>query len=315
MLPTLRMITAAALVAALTSNAVAQDAESCATVRLSDVGWTDITATTAVAGEILQGLGYKPDVKILSVPVTFASLKNNDIDVFLGNWMPAQTGDVSKYIDEGSIERITTNLEGAKYTLAVPKYLYDAGLKNFADLPKFGDQLDHKIYGIEPGNDGNGLVTKMIETNDFGTKDFELVASSEQGMLSQVARATKAEKPIVFLGWAPHPMNNNFKIEYLAGGDAYFGPNFGGATVHTVTRKGYTSECPNIATLFKNMTFQLDAENAIMSEISDQGEEPAEAAKEWLKANPGALESWLAGVKTLDGKDGLPAVKAALGVS
>lgn len=310
-----RLAAATFLIAAAATPALAQDAEACATVRLSDVGWTDITATTAVAGEVLQGLGYTPDVKILSVPVTFASLKNNDIDAFLGNWMPAQSGDVTKYIDEGSIERINTNLEGAKYTLAVPKYLYDAGLKSFADLPKFGEQLDNKIYGIEPGNDGNSLVVKMIETNDFGTKDFELVASSEQGMLSQVARATKSEEPIVFLGWAPHPMNNNFEIEYLEGGDAYFGPNLGGATVHTVTRKGYLTECPNVGALLKNMTFELEAENAIMSAITDKGEEPADAAKEWLKANSAVLEKWLAGVKTLDGKEGLPAVKAALGVS
>ncbi|MBC8129674.1 MAG: choline ABC transporter substrate-binding protein [Rhizobiaceae bacterium] len=312
---TLRLTAAAAILAALSGPTLAQEAESCATVRLSDVGWTDITATTAVAGEILKGLGYTPDVKILSVPVTFASLKNDDLDAFLGNWMPAQSGDVAKYIDEGSIERISTNLEGAKYTLAVPKYLYDKGLKSFADLPKFGADLDNKIYGIEPGNDGNSLVVKMIETNDFGTKDFELVASSEQGMLSQVARATKAEKPIVFLGWAPHPMNSNFEIAYLDGGDAYFGPNFGGATVHTVTRKGYTSECPNVGALLKNMTFTIEMENVIMGAILDGGEEPADAATEWLKANPGALDTWLSGVKTLDGQDGLAAVKAALGVS
>ncbi|KQT64189.1 MULTISPECIES: choline ABC transporter substrate-binding protein [unclassified Aureimonas] len=310
---TLCLATALALAGA--APALAADPASCATVRLSDVGWTDITATTAVASEILTGLGYTPDVKILSVPVTFASLKNNDLDAFLGNWMPAQTGDITKYIDEGSIERVHTNLEGAKYTLAVPKYLFDKGLKSFADLAKFHDDLGGKIYGIEPGNDGNSLVVKMIEANDFGTKDFELVASSEQGMLSQVARATKSEKPIVFLGWAPHPMNTNFQMEYLAGGDAYFGPNFGGATVHTVTRKGYSTECPNIGKLLTNLTFQLDAENAMMSAITDKKEEPAKVAKEWLKANPAVLDAWLAGVTTLDGKDALPAVKTALGMS
>lgn len=310
-----KLCLATALALVFAAPALAADAPSCATVRLSDVGWTDITATTAVASELLKGLGYTPDVKILSVPVTFASLKNNDLDAFLGNWMPAQTGDITKYIDEGSIERVHTNLEGAKYTLAVPKYLYDKGLKSFADLAKFHDDLGGKIYGIEPGNDGNSLVVKMIEANDFDTKDFELVASSEQGMLSQVARATRSEKPIVFLGWAPHPMNTNFQMEYLAGGDAYFGPNFGGATVHTVTRKGYSTECPNIGKLLTNLTFTLDAENAMMSAITDQKQDPAAVAKDWLTANPAALEAWLAGVTTLDGKDALPAVKASLGLS
>ena len=37
----------------------AAEPESCATVRFADVGWTDITVTTAVTSEILQSLGYK----------------------------------------------------------------------------------------------------------------------------------------------------------------------------------------------------------------------------------------------------------------
>ncbi|MCB8837829.1 choline ABC transporter substrate-binding protein [Aurantimonas sp. VKM B-3413] len=295
--------------------AQAQDADSCKTVRLSDVGWTDITSTTAATNEVLKGLGYKPDVKILSVPVTFASLSNNDIDVFLGNWMPAQTEAIGKYIDDGSIERVQTNLEGAKYTLAVPKYLYDEGLHDFADIHKFKDELNGKIYGIEPGNEGNGKIIDMIEKNKFDLKGFDLVASSEQGMLSQVARATRSKKGVVFLAWAPHPMNTNYNLEYLTGGDDYFGPNFGGATVYTVTRKGFSEDCPNLGKLLKNLTFNLDMENQIMGKILDDKQEPQKAATEWLKANPGILDKWLEGVKTLDGKPGLPAVKEELGIS
>jgi len=51
-------------------------------------GWTDVTSTTALFSVLLSDLGYKPEVTVLSVPVTFASMKNKDIDVFLGNWMP-----------------------------------------------------------------------------------------------------------------------------------------------------------------------------------------------------------------------------------
>ena len=62
-----------------------------------------------------------------------------------------------------SVEQLGANLEGAKYTLAVPTYLADKGLKDFADIAKFADDLDGKIYGIEPGNDGNRLILDMIE--------------------------------------------------------------------------------------------------------------------------------------------------------
>ena len=38
------------------------------------------------------------------------------------------------------------------------------------------------------------------------------------------------------------------------------------------------------------------------------------AAAEWLKTNPPQLANWLEGVTTFDGKPGLPAVKASLGL-
>jgi glycine betaine/proline transport system substrate-binding protein len=293
----------------------AADPESCQTVRLSDVGWTDITSTTAATAEVLKGLGYQTDIEILSVPVTYASLKNKDIDVFLGNWMPTMEGDVRPYLDDGSVENVGVNLEGAKYTLAVPSYLADEGLKDYADINKFRDQLDGKIYGIEPGNDGNRLILQMIDEDAFGLKGFELVESSEQGMLAQVARATQRKEPIVFLGWEPHPMNKNFDLTYLAGGDDWFGPNYGGATVYTNVRAGYLEECPNVGQLLKNQKFTLAMENEIMGAILDDSQSPETAAEAWLKEHPDVLETWLDGVTTVDGEPGLSAVKEYLGIS
>lgn len=304
-----------ALTAGAGSNAaLAADPESCKAVEFSDVGWTDITATTAAASVVLEGLGYAPKANLLSVPVTYASLKNGDIDVFLGNWMPTMEGDIAKYREEGSVEILGANLEGAKYTLAVPSYLAEKGLKDFADIAKFEDELDGKIYGIEPGNDGNRLIQQMIDDNAFGLKGFKVVESSEQGMLSQVKRSQRRKDAIVFLGWEPHPMNADFELTYLTGGDDFFGPNLGGATIYTNVRKGYMSECANVGALLNNLKFSLAMENEIMGAILNDGKEPNVAAAEWLKANAGMLDGWLAGVKTLDGGEGLPAVKAHLGL-
>jgi len=307
------LLTAAALVTFSTSAFAAEPA-SCSTVRFSDVGWTDITATTAAASVVLKALGYTPKTQVLSVPVTYTSLKNKDIDVFLGNWMPTMEADIKPYRLDGSVETLGINLKGAKYTLAVPAYTYKAGLKTFADIAKFKDRLKGKIYGIEPGNDGNRLILDMIKKNAFGLKGFELVESSEQGMLSQVARFTRRNKDIVFLGWEPHPMNANFKMKYLAGGDDYFGPNLGGATIYTNVRKGYTAECPNVGTLLKNLVFSLKMENEMMGAILNDNKQADKAASAWIKANPAILDTWLKGVTTRKGGNGLAAVKAALGL-
>ncbi len=277
------------------------DPQSCRSVRFSDIGWTDVTATTALTSQLLRNIGYVPTITVLSVPVTFASLKNKDIDVFLGNWMPAEEADRRSFVDEGSVVVVGPNLVGAKYTLAVPAYTYAEGLKDFSDIRRFAPKLNDSIYGIEPGNDGNRLVLKMLKQDQFGLGNFKLIESSEQGMLAQVERAYRDKQPILFLAWEPHPMNMRFDIKYLTGGDAVFGPNFGGATIYTVTRKGYSSECPNIGRLLTNLKFTLRGESEMMAAMLDRHEQPEIAASEWLKANPTVVKTWLEGVRTFDG--------------
>ena len=304
-----------AAVSALAVAAVASPAfagTDCGTVTFADVGWTDITATTAATSVVLEPLGYETETKVLSVPVTYTSLANKDIDVFLGNWMPTMEADIAPYRDNGTVDTVRANLEGAKYTLAVNKAAADLGIKSFGDIAKFKDELKGEIYGIEPGNDGNRLIQAMIDEDAFGLKDFEVVESSEQGMLAQVSRADRRGEPVVFLGWEPHPMNAAYDMSYLTGGDDYFGPNLGGATVYTNTSAGYVTECPNVGKLLQNLEFSLEMENEIMGAILNDNMDGAAAATAWLKENPEALDGWLDGVTTLDGQDGLAAVKAEL---
>jgi glycine betaine/proline transport system substrate-binding protein len=287
-------------------------AEGCDKITFSDVGWTDITATTAATALVAEALGYETEIKVLSVPVTYTGLAEGDVDVFLGNWMPTMEADLAPHRDAGKVETVRTNLEGAKYTLATNEAGAALGIADFKDIATHKDALGAQIYGIEPGNDGNRILLEMISGGPFGLDGFELVESSEQGMLAEVAKKSQAGEPIIFLGWEPHPMNANFKMTYLTGGDDFFGPNFGGAVVDTNVRAGYVAECPNQGKLLQNLSFSLAMENEIMGKILNDGEDPADAAKAWLAANPDAWKAWLDGVTTKDGGDAVAAVEAAL---
>lgn len=301
---------ACAAAALVTTSAYAADPAVCRNVRFADVGWTDIAATTGLASAVFQGLGYNPTKTIASVPITFAGIKSKQIDVFLGYWSPTMDPMIQPFVKAKQIEVLgTPNLTGAKYTLAVPDYVYNGGLKTFADIQKYADKLEGRIYGIEPGNDGNALIDKMIKGNQFGLGKFKLVESSEAGMLVQVQKAVREKQWIVFLGWEPHPMNVQMKIDYLSGGDAVFGPNYGEAKVFTATPPDYAARCPNAAKLVSNLRFTTDIENHVMAPIMDK-QDPNKAAAQWLKKNPQVLDKWLAGVTTIDGKDGLAAVKS-----
>ena len=310
-----KLITLATVSLALLSGpARAADPADCREVHFSDVGWSCVTATTAIAASVLEGLGYKAKIDVLSVPITFKSLSTGDIDAFLGLWLPTQQSMIDPYFQANEIEQVATNLEGAKYTLAVNKAAHDGGVKSFADLAKHKDKFKGKIYGIEPGNDGNLIIQDMIDKDAFGLGGWEVVESSEQGMLTQVQRAERRKQWIVFLGWEPHPMNRRFEMAYLEGGDDFFGPNLGGAAVYTLASAGYTGKCPNVGQLLKNLTFTLDMENEIMGYMLDEGMDPQAAALKLVQNHPELVDRWTAGVTTLDGGDGAKAVKAHLGM-
>ncbi len=297
------------------SMAYASEAAGCRTVRFSDVGWTDITATTALTSRLLEALGYQTTTQILSIPVTYASIKNRQIDVYLGDWQPSMDQDRKPFLADGSVEVVRANLEGAKYTLAVPAYVAAAGVQTFADLRRFADRFHHKIFAIEPGNNGNRMIGSMIAENRFGFGDWTMVESSEQGMLSEVDRAIRKSEWILFLGWSPHPMNLRYQMQYLAGGDDTFGANYGGATIYTDVRAGYRAECPNVGALLKNLQFTPEIESRMMALILDQHLEGHVAATQFLAANPQLLVGWLQGVLTFDGKPGQGPVQQALHTS
>ncbi|MFK7889536.1 MAG: choline ABC transporter substrate-binding protein [Granulosicoccus sp.] len=284
----------------------------CKTVRFADVGWTGEAATTAMTAFVVEALGYETETKVLSVPVTYTSMANNDIDVFLGNWMPSMGADIEPYIEDDTVEIVRPVVVGAKYTLATNAAGAALGISDFADIATHKEALDGTILGIEPGNDGNRLILDIIEGNTFGLGEFEVKESSEQGMLAQVARSDSKDEPVVFLGWAPHPMNNNFDITYLTGGDDYFGPDFGAAVVYSNVRSGYLKECPNMGHFLKNLSFSVEMENDLMAAILNDGEDTEDASVAWLRENPQILGPWLQGVTTADGGNAVQAVKAAL---
>jgi glycine betaine/proline transport system substrate-binding protein len=149
----------------------------------------------------------------------------------------------------------------------------------------------------------------MISKPENNLEGFELVESSEAGMLTQAEQSMKSNDWIAFLAWTPHPVMGEMDITYLDGmGDS----GFGAATVHTNVRKGYTSECPNVGKFISNLKFSLSMENEMMDAILKGGDANT-VAGDWLKAHPDAVAPWIDGVTTFDGGDAKAAVSAALG--
>jgi glycine betaine/proline transport system substrate-binding protein len=284
--------------------------EACTGVRFADLGWTDVALATTTAQQILERLGYETSSDLLALGVTYEALKNDEMDVFMGNWQPAQDVEFAQYYDEGWVEVLGVNLEGAKYTLAVPNYVAEAGVRSFDDLAAHAEEFDSSIYAIEPGS--NEQLLQMIAADRHGLGEWELVETSEQAMLAEVEGAIQDGKWIVFLGWEPHPMNGKIEMTYLEGGDETMGPNFGGSTVRTIARAGFNEDCPNAAKFMSQLNFDLDYENVGMGKILDEGAAVEDTAMEMMRQHPERVARWLEEVTTREGEPALPVIEAML---
>jgi glycine betaine/proline transport system substrate-binding protein len=288
----------------------AADPPSCALVRMSTPGWSDLQVTNDITSLLLRALGYQQHLDTLSVAITYRALANGQLDVFLGDWTPAHDPFTDPLLGAKKIERLNRNLTGAKYTLVVPDYVAAAGVRSFADLATHAARFGYQIYGIDEGSPGNERIEATVAGS--GLAGWNVVSSSEQGMLAQASRDISRKRWIVFLGWEPHPMNLMFKLVYLSGGDEYFGPDFGGGQVYTVARAGFSRSCPNLARLFRQVSFSVAAEDAIMAASASGNPSSLEAARAYLKGHPELLGPWLEGVVALDGRAGAAAVKTLL---
>jgi glycine betaine/proline transport system substrate-binding protein len=320
-----RTITALAATAALAigSTAVAEEEAHCGTIELGQVNWTGVSAKTETAAWMLEEMGYETNVTTASVPIMFQSMAGDDIDAFLGLWLPTQRSMVREHMVKGDIDIVTKNLKGAKYTVGVNKAAWDAGVRHFEDLAENADKFDGKILGIEAGNDGNQIIQQMIEDDAYGMGELSLQPSSEAGMLTEVQRRIDRGKWAAWLAWAPHPMNINIDLEFLNGGEDYWGPNQGGATVYTQAREGYAWSCPNVGQFLENYEYTVEEQSAMAGYVINDEMDYAEAGRKLIKENPELLERWFAQggtyqtgpVKTKDGKSNArDVVSKALGL-
>jgi len=299
----------AGVATAASADKLAEDFD-CNTVRFGQPNWTGVTIKTATAAWMLEDLGYDTKTTKGSLPIVYQAMANDEMEAMLAQWMPSQRGMFRKFGIKGSLDVLSPNLRGGRYTVAVPSYVYEAGVTSIEDLDEHKEKFGGEIYGIEPGSGGNDTIKKMIKDDYAGLGDWKLVASSEPGMLSEVSNREADQEWIAFLAWAPHPMNINHDIEYLSGGADYWGPNKGEVIVNTVTRTGFAWACPNLGQFLDNYDWTVEEQSLAMEYVNNQDMDPLEAGKRVIRKHPEMIERWFGrsgiyqtgGIKAADGE-------------
>jgi glycine betaine/proline transport system substrate-binding protein len=286
--------------------AVPQVAAQDDTIDFGYVQWPGVTIKTHVAAKIGEYLGYETEMTSGSQAIVFKGMDTGDLDVFLGNWLPTMKMHFDKYEEKGAVHNVRVNLFDVVYRTAVPEYVYEAGVKSLADLNEYADKFNSKIYGIEPGNEGNIIIQNAIKNNNYNLEDWSLQASSTAGMLTSVKRAINNEEWIAFNGWKPHYMNVMFDLRYLEDPEGIWGE---GERVYTVARNGYQDENPNFYKFLEQFKVTAPIQNKWIDSYKRQEKDPEVVAEEWIANNLDVVNQWVYGVETADGEMARKAIK------
>lgn len=253
-------------------------------------GWTDYTSTAALLKVILEENGWK--VKITDVADNapmYTGLSKGDIDVLTSSWKDRTH--VSYWEKYGKdLSDLGSYYEGASLFMAVPDY---SKMKSLADLPADAGVLGNRIVGIEPGA-GLTKITQETVMPDYGLdKDFKLVLSSTTAMLTELKKATEAKQEIAVTLWKPFWANQAFPVRALEDPKKAYGDP---ENLHVVANKEYAEAHPALANFMA--AFKLDdkqygtLEDTVVNKFGKGQEE--EAAKAWLKENPGYADAMVA---------------------
>lgn len=291
--------TAAIFTLSISPIAYSADAEElaadydCSTVRFGQPSWTGVKVKTAAATWILENLDYDTETTTASLAISYKAMEGGDIDTMLSQWFPSARQMFRPFGIKGSLDIVSANLTGGTYTVAVPSYVYEAGVTSIKDLDQHREKFGGEIYGIDPGSTGNDTVKTMIKDDYAGLGDWELVPSSEPGMLAEVGKRTGDKEWIAFIAWSPHPMNVNYNIKYLSDGAKYWGPNKGEVIVQTVTQEGFAWACPNVGQFLDNYEWTVEEQSLGMTYVRNEDMEPLAAAKKVIRQNPEMIARWL----------------------
>jgi glycine betaine/proline transport system substrate-binding protein len=161
-------------------------------VVFSDVGWTDISATCHDHADS-RGVGLRRR------RVYHWHLPRRRRGRCLPGQLDAFNGPTSHLTSRPARSGRCARTAGAVYTGHKPAGAL--GIRDFANLAAHQQDWAAHLW-IEPGNDGNRLILEMIRLT---LSDFGFTWESSSRACSLKWRASR-ERPIVFLGWEPHPM-------------------------------------------------------------------------------------------------------------
>ncbi|MFC8175140.1 ABC transporter permease/substrate binding protein [Streptomyces sp. NPDC057325] len=254
-------------------------------VSIGYIPWDEGIASTYLWKELLERRGYEVDTKQLEAGALYTGLAGGQLDFQTDSWLPVTHAQYwEKY--KNDLEDLGSWYGPTSLELSVPSYV--KGVDSIADLKGKAGQFKGRIVGIEPSAGMMGILKDKV-LKEYGLEgEYKVVDGSTPGMLAELKRAYERKEPVVVTLWSPHWAYSAHELKKLKGPKGSWGRGDG---VHTLARKGFTEENPEVGAWLKDFELsekQLTDLEAVIQETGKGKEQ--QAVRTWLDRNPGLAE-------------------------
>lgn len=271
------------------------------TVSMGYIPWDEGIASTFLWKELLEQRGFKVDAKQYEAGALYTGMANGQIDFETDSWLPVTHAAYwKKYKDR--LDDMGSWFGPTTLELAVPSYVKD--VKTLDDLKGKASKFKGRVVGIEPSAGETGLLKDKILPGYGLDKEYKVVDGSTPSMLAELKRSYAKKEPIVVPLWSPHWAYNQYDLTKLKDTKNLWGKGDG---IHTLSRKGFSDENPEVGKWLKNFKMTEDQLTSLEAQIQKSGSgKEQEAVRTWLKANPGFADKAapVAAAKTSKGANG-----------
>jgi glycine betaine/proline transport system substrate-binding protein len=309
---------AATLLSAISAPAFAEN------VNIGVPSWTGAQAVANVLGAVVEmRMGGTVDYIPGNNATIFQAMDQGkgDIDVHPDVWLPNQQSFTQKYVDEAKTVTLSSNPYEGNQGFCVSKDFGTANnITDIADLgrPDVAALMD---------SDGNGkgemwigapgwasANVNEVKTRDYGLLDFiEPIRAEESVKTARIKDSIAKGEGYAFYCYKPHAVWFMFDVEMLSeptfdeakykmiqpSDDADWYEKSSVATkdalknVQIAWSNSLEGRSPAIAEFFANFQLTADDVSGLAFEISANGRDPADVAKEWVEANSDRVDAML----------------------
>ncbi|MEX0168137.1 ABC transporter permease/substrate binding protein [Streptomyces sp. LMG1-1-1.1] len=254
-------------------------------ISIGYIPWDEGIASTYLWKELLERRGYEVDTKQLEAGALYTGLAGGQLDFQTDAWLPVTHAQYwEKY--RNKLEDLGSWYGPTSLELSVPSYV--KGVDSLADLKGKAGQFKGRIVGIEPSAGMMGILKDKV-LKEYGLDgEYEVVDGSTPGMLAELKRAYDRKEPVVVTLWSPHWAYSAHELKKLADPKGAWGKGDG---VHTLARKGFAAENPEVGAWLKDFKLtekQLTDLEAVIQETGKGKEQ--QAVRTWLDRTPGLAD-------------------------